>query len=187
MRNPANSRPSWIERPRGPDSSPSFQTHPGLFGRGQGGSPSADAGPSSSSGRARPLVVETGSHANGVGDGGDAAAPAPVIRGLNEPASDRGTVGYQRDLYVYIDGSSFQVAGEDAVAINADMTREQVSSLLAESLRARIATWEAPPENGAWVPRVRFEIRRGGNAHLRQMTEIVSEWQINWTANYTSE
>ncbi len=67
------------------------------------------------------------------------------------------------------------------------MSREQVAALLAERLQSRMATSEAAPEGGTWVPRIRFEIRRGGNAHLRQMADIVSEWQINWSANYTSE
>jgi hypothetical protein len=75
----------------------------------------------------------------------------------------------------------------DAVAINPQMTQEQVAELLAESLRTEIASWEPAPEGGAWAPRVRFEIRRGGNAYLRSMTQIVSDWQINWTANYISE
>jgi alkanesulfonate monooxygenase SsuD/methylene tetrahydromethanopterin reductase-like flavin-dependent oxidoreductase (luciferase family) len=140
----------------------------------------------------RPLVIETSNPSGngGTGDSGTTSSntsPAPVVRGSNEPGQPQGTLGYQRDVYIYIDGTSFQVAGEQAVGITSNMSREQVAALLAERLRSRMATWEAAPEGGTWVPRIRFEIRRGGNAHLRQMADIVSEWQINWSANYTSE
>lgn len=184
---PPSRNPSWIERPRGPDASPSYETHPGLFGRS-----SASGAAGSPNGPTRPLVIETANPSQGDGSGSsggfaDNTSPAPVVRGRNEPDQSRGTLGYQRDIYIYIDGTSFQVAGEDAVGITTSMSKEVVAELLAERLRSRIATWEPAPEGGTWVPRVRFEIRRGGNAHLRQMTEIVSEWQINWSANYTSE
>lgn len=137
-------------------------------------------------------MIETGNSASGDGqaDGGAGSAnhsPAPVISGSQELPSDRRTIGYRRDLDVYIDGTSFQVAGMDAVSINPQMTREQVAELLATSLRSQISTWENPPECGTWAPRVRFEIRRGGNQYLRTMTQIVSDWHINWTANYTSD
>ncbi len=170
--------PSWIEERREPDSSPSYQTHPGLFNSRAGTNPSAQ---SNSQGASQgPLVIETGS----LNDGN---VPAPVVSGSQESPTAQRRIGYRRDVYVYIDESSFQVAGMDAVAINSQMTREQVSELLANDLRSQISAWEPPPEGGDWAPRVRFEVRRGGNAYLRTMTQIVSEWQINWTANYTTE
>ncbi len=71
-----SSSPSWIQCPRGPDSSPSYQTHPGLFGGAETGS---SPGRQSSTGPMRPLVIET-SNPSGIGGTGDWEPRHPTRR-----------------------------------------------------------------------------------------------------------
>lgn len=198
---PANLQPGALQSginpsgPRGigqsmPQSDPSGSESVGDPGQvastGSQGSPSAMSGsPTQSSmgseGQSAGESNASGSAMSGMPTFGfnmdadpSAAKSSRSVRHQWGMASPGATIGFERDVTIYVESHRIYVGGEPPIPCGRGESNNALAAAVVAALDRDARTWGRPPDNFYWVPNVKFVISPGGNQHYERIRKAIT-------------
>ncbi len=199
----AGSAPAQLEPPD--FGSPQVGAEGGSNAGLQNGSPSpGSAGFSSGS----DLPSSTGDDGQAGSSGGSAGSPATdglpnFSAGVesdgrpNKPSresahrwgisSPRASIGFERDVTVYIEAQRIFVGGQPPIPCGRGETSQQLSRAFLRSLDRDARSWGRPPDSFYWVPNLKFEISPGGLVHHERLQNALQRHALTSSVDYRLE
>lgn len=110
-----------------------------------------------------------------------ARSPAAVLR---DPGSQ---IGLERKVVIRIEDHRVVVESESPVIVTPEMTRDDLQSQFAATLRAHFEGWGRPPRSFYWLPQLKFVVLPGGHANLKRLADVANEWEMTTEVDYALE
>lgn len=130
----------------------------------------------------RPLSATDASGTGSLTTGRSVARnPAAVLR---DPGSQ---IGLERKVTIRIEPQRIVVESESPIIVGPEMSREDLQSQFAATLRGHFEGWGRPPRSFYWLPQVRFIVLPGGHANLKRLADLTREWEMASQIDYALE
>lgn len=111
----------------------------------------------------------------------DRLDPQRPLRALRDPGSH---IGLERKVIVRVDASNIVVESERPILVAAGTSRETLQQALAERLQDHFEGWGRPPRSFYWLPRIEFHVLPGGHQHLKRLSDLTDEWELESTVDF---
>lgn len=93
-----------------------------------------------------------------------------------------GTIGFEREVTVYVTDNVFRV-GRYAVPASSAHRTQTVTQNLIDALDSHAQSWGPPPDNFYWVPAVQFVVSPGGESNYERVRGAIQ--RLGLTSNMT--
>jgi hypothetical protein len=107
--------------------------------------------------------------------------PADVFK---DPGSQ---IGLERKVNIRVEAQRIVVESELPIVIAPGMSREELQSEFSLALQAHFESWGRPPRSFYWLPQIRFTVLPGGHQHLKRLTALTEEWEMDSQIDYALE
>ena len=96
--------------------------------------------------------------------------------GYSDP---QGTIGFERDVAAYVDGSQIMI-GSQSIAAD-DVPQEELVKHVLNAVELHTRTWGQAPKNFYWVPTLRFRMGAGGERQYERIRPSLNQWGLSST------
>jgi hypothetical protein len=134
------------------------------------GSDGQSAGESNASGSAMSGMPTFGFNMNA---DPSAARSSRSVRHQWGMASPGATIGFERDVTIYVESHRIFVGGEPPISCGRGESNNALAAAVVAALDRDARTWGRPPDNFYWVPNVKFVISPGGNQHYERIHKAI--------------